>query len=82
MVQFDGGKLDMYNAGWFTKLEPIKDSNAYLPYFRVSAKIFEKTTRKRVGFNEIARVQFSDKAGENEYVIEINRDGTKEKGTI
>ena len=42
MIQFDGGKLDMYNEGWFTLLEPVKDSNSYLSYFRVSAKVFEK----------------------------------------
>ena len=77
MIQFDGGKLDMYNEGWFTLLEPVVDSNAYLPYFRLSAKVFEKKTWMTVGFNEIARLQFTDKKGENTYVIEIKNDGTK-----
>ena len=43
---FDGGLNDVYDANWYTLVEPTLEAqeNESVPYFRVSQRTYEKRT--------------------------------------
>ena len=73
---FDGGTNDVYDANWYTLVEPTLEAqeNDSVPYFRVSQRTFEV---KYVAYIDIGRFRWKSKDGLTSYDVLVNMNGDR-----
>ena len=73
---FDGGQNDVYDANWYTLVEPTLEAqeNDSVPYFRVSQRTYEV---KYVAYIDTGRFLWQSKNGLTSYDVWIDMTGSR-----